>query len=115
MNPELAGFEAECTPKSPLPRGRLLAVLLNLDRVMHGATAYQAGKNADVRDRDDVRYKREKQFGIVDDLERVCRELAKEFHISGIEAEKIPGALAAPGWVLNEFTQYISYRIGVAV
>lgn len=115
MNPELAGFEAECTPKSPLARGWFLAVLLYLDRVMNGAAADQAGQYPDVWNGDDVRDEREKQFGVVDDLEGVCRELAKEFHISGIEAEKIPGALAAPGWVLNEFTQYISYRIGVAV
>lgn len=91
MNPELAGFEAERTPKSPLARGWFSAVLLYLDRVMNGAAADQAGKNANKRDRHDVRDEREKQFGVVDNLEGVCIEMAKEFHISGIEAVKIPG------------------------
>jgi hypothetical protein len=35
---------------------------------MHGASAYQAGENADERDGNDVGDERENEFGVVDDL-----------------------------------------------
>ena len=100
MNPQLARFEHERTPKRALPGGRLAAVALDLNGVVYGTAAYQAGKHTNYRDGDQVGDEREKQFGVIYHLQRLAADVVEQVHV-GIFLEKSRPLLQRPG-VANE-------------